>query len=93
MAAVELLTSEVVTNLILHVGTAGELVLHTGGESLRVEVVDHYRHLPVMQPGSRDATSGRGLRIVDALSRAWGVEEMTDNGKTVWFELDLRDYP
>lgn len=31
--------------------------------------------------------SGRGLRIVEALSASWGVEDIPDDGKTVWARI------
>jgi hypothetical protein len=34
---------------------------------------------------------GRGLRVVDAVSSAWGSERVGDDGKAVWFELDVRE--
>jgi hypothetical protein len=34
-----------------------------------------------------DDAHGRGLRIIDALADAWGVDPDTVQGKTVWFEL------
>ena len=30
---------------------------------------------------------GRGLLLVDTLSREWGVTVIHDDGKTVWFRL------
>jgi hypothetical protein len=34
-----------------------------------------------------DATTGRGLLIVDSLASRWGVIEH-DGGKSVWFEVE-----
>ena len=39
----------------------------------------------LLSPSPREL-SGRGLRIVEAMSDAWGVQP-TSTGKTVWFTL------
>jgi anti-sigma regulatory factor (Ser/Thr protein kinase) len=83
----ELLTSELVTNVVVHVGSSSELVITTTDGGVRVEVTDHDGRLPAIQAAGADATHGRGLAIVDALADAWGVDGRADNGKTVWFEL------
>ena len=83
--AAELMTSELVTNCVRHAHTAFELVVHDQGE-VRVEVSDSGAGCPrPLSPGEHDPT-GRGLRIVEALSDAWGVIPRNE-GKTVWFEI------
>jgi hypothetical protein len=41
---------------------------------------------PLSQDPPLDATSGRGLSLVEALSTSWGWTA-THGGKFVWFEL------
>jgi anti-sigma regulatory factor (Ser/Thr protein kinase) len=89
----ELLTSELVTNAVVHVGSSSELVITTMDGGVRVEVTDHDGRLPAIETAGADATHGRGLAIVDALADAWGVDGRADNGKTVWFELSLGTTP
>lgn len=85
--AAELATSEVVTNLVIHVRATGELLVSVDDGVVRVEVVDHDARRPTVRAIPDGAVSGRGLHIVQAVSRVWGVEDIPGNGKSVWFEL------
>ena len=85
----ELLTSELVTNALVHGGGDTTLVVDVDDERIRVEVIDLDAGLN-LAPLDVDVTAehGRGLTIVGRLARAWGVEPRP-RGKAVWFELDL----
>jgi len=83
----ELLTSELVANVVVHVGSPVELSVSVLDGAVRVEVTDAAGALPVLRPRSVEATGGRGMIIVDVLADEWGVEPIPDDGKTVWFEL------
>jgi len=82
-----LLTSELVTNAVLHSGCDDvTLCMQLDGERLRVEVFDGNPRLP-SRTGGRDVTArGRGLTLVEALAARWGAEP-TGDGKCVWFEV------
>ncbi|MFE4858841.1 ATP-binding protein [Streptomyces sp. NPDC056670] len=83
----ELLTSELVTNALVHTGQGAVVTVTVGEAGLRVEVQDFVAALPTpYAPSSDDGTHGRGLVLVQALADAWGVHEH-DRGKVVWFEL------
>jgi anti-sigma regulatory factor (Ser/Thr protein kinase) len=84
---VELLTSEVVTNALLHARSVGELAVYVSDTTIRVEVEDPSSLMPARRQGGVEAVSGRGLNIVDRLAAAWGVEPGR-RGKRVWFEVD-----
>lgn len=85
-----LLTSEVVSNAVLHAATSLAMdVRLLQGEVLRIEVRDGDPSIPQPRSVEYDATGGRGLFLVDALARRWGAEPDGD-GKVVWFELDAR---
>lgn len=86
----ELLTTELVTNAIVHVRSKSQLFLRAARGTVRVEVTDPDDRLPSMAAPNADDVGGRGLVIVNGLASAWGVER-TDSGKTVWFELSPRD--
>lgn len=82
----ELLVSEVVTNAVVHAGTAVELTASVSGNSLYVEVRDGSSHLPGLRNYTAMAGTGRGLRLLEQLVDRWGVRP-EDDGKTLWFEL------
>ena len=83
--AAELMTSELATNCVMHAHSEFELAINAH-DQIRIEVSDAGRGRPtLLQPDVR-ALTGRGLRIVDAMSDAWGVIANTP-GKTVWFTL------
>jgi anti-sigma regulatory factor (Ser/Thr protein kinase) len=81
-----LLSSELVTNAVLHAGGPIDLTASYRDRRLRLEVHDTSPELPTLQSvGVRNET-GRGLRLVDCVASQWGVMPDTD-GKTTWFEL------
>ncbi|HLF41231.1 MAG TPA: ATP-binding protein [Acidimicrobiia bacterium] len=81
-----LLTSELVTNAVLHAHSEVDLrVTRTDGGVL-IEVMDEDPSPVEPSPAPLYATHGRGLVLVDALARDWGIEPRTP-GKSVWFEL------
>lgn len=82
-----LLVSELVANAILHAGTTVQVVVQGGEERVRIEVHDGNVRLPTRKHYSKMSATGRGLVLVEKLSRAWGTE-LTPSGKMVWFELD-----
>jgi anti-sigma regulatory factor (Ser/Thr protein kinase) len=84
---VELLTSEVVTNAIIHGRSGPLLAVHITEGTIRVAVGDVSPELPVRRLGRVDDVSGRGVVIVDELATAWGVERERNGTKRVWFEV------
>jgi len=90
----ELLSSELLSNAVLHGspgGAIGLLVRHGGGV-IRVAVSDASAHSPVVLSADPHSLGGRGMAIVEAMSSRWGIENHDGGGKTVWFELDLSDF-
>ncbi|MFF1872383.1 SpoIIE family protein phosphatase [Streptomyces sp. CB03911] len=96
------LVSELVTNAVVHAGTAAEVCCLREDETVRVEVTDHHpeRGLPAFADvpdagvevyADPDDEGGRGLLMCSALSSCWGVEYAAGR-KTVWFRLALPDH-
>lgn len=83
-----LLVSELVTNVVRHVGGAASLLLEVRltGALLRIAVVDSSPAPPVTRPQGSGSPGGHGLWLVDTLADRWGSEDHAA-GKQVWFEL------
>jgi anti-sigma regulatory factor (Ser/Thr protein kinase) len=82
-----LLSSELVTNVIVHARSDMIVGVELDEQRLRVTVFDGSED----PPRRRDRLPpleehGRGLQVVDALATSWGVNEGI-RGKSVWFEL------
>lgn len=92
-----LLVSELVTNAVLHAGTAVHVAASVYPDRVIVAVSDDDPHHSPLRPDRGPmATSGRGMRLVELLASSWGVEVLSSS-KVVWFEkayqpviLDLR---
>jgi anti-sigma regulatory factor (Ser/Thr protein kinase) len=85
---VVLCVSEAVTNAIRHAEGVAALRLAVGRGTVRVEVADAVPgELAASDPGP-DATSGRGLLIIQSIASRWGVRP-DQQMKVVWFEVDL----
>jgi anti-sigma regulatory factor (Ser/Thr protein kinase) len=85
----QLCVSELVNNVIAHVGPGTPVTLASSmsGTSLRYEVRDpDLRALPTLLRAAGDDESGRGLALVDVVAERWGVDLGADR-KTVWCEL------
>ncbi|WP_324618058.1 ATP-binding protein [Streptomyces dysideae] len=89
-ADVQLCVTELVANVIRHVGEGTPVrvrVARVGGGRVRVEVGDpDARALPVLRHATGDDEAGRGIALLDAVALRWGVEQAVV-GKTVWCEL------
>ncbi|MFE8013257.1 SpoIIE family protein phosphatase [Streptomyces antibioticus] len=92
------LTSELVTNAVVHAGTHADVLCLRSEDGVRIEVGDRYpeREIPLQGSpatmGSPDREGGRGLQLCAAIATRWGVE-YTPTHKQVWFQLDLPDRP
>lgn len=80
----ELVATELTTNAMKR-GRPFTLELAKGDNSVLISVTDTSDGMPVVidNTGDTDAEAGRGMYIVDLLSKEWGVRP-TEKGKTVW---------
>jgi anti-sigma regulatory factor (Ser/Thr protein kinase) len=81
------LTSELVTNAVVHARTPFVVEVVRGSVLIRVAVTDRDTQPVQMRSYGPVSPAGRGLHIVSALADRWGVEE-SPTGKTVWFEIE-----
>ncbi|NDZ81414.1 SpoIIE family protein phosphatase [Streptomyces sp. SID10853] len=85
--SVELLVSEVVTNAVRYAERPVTLrLLRT--DVLRCEVGDDSPQLPRQRRARDTDEGGRGLFLVNRLTRRWGATRLS-TGKVVWFEIQV----
>jgi len=92
----EMVVSELVTNAVRH-GLTGQraiipmlqLVLLKHERRLVAVVTDPGDRVPALSKRGDFAETGRGLRIVAALSGSWGWAPLVTGGKAVWAAFDL----
>jgi anti-sigma regulatory factor (Ser/Thr protein kinase) len=87
--AVLLVVSELVTNALIHTDGRVRMDLTLINTRLRVAIADASPRSPV-RPTSIgwEATGGRGILLVEALSATWGTLPVS-GGKQVWAEIAL----
>ncbi|WP_432573183.1 ATP-binding protein [Kineococcus sp. SYSU DK005] len=84
-----LLSSELVTNAVLHGAPPVHLDAGFDGARVHLAVSDADPHHPVERAWDPTALGGRGVQLLRDLSEAWGVDVHAD-GKTVWCRVRLR---
>ncbi|MCW2905881.1 MAG: hypothetical protein JWL68_670 [Actinomycetia bacterium] len=92
-----LLTSELVTNAVVHAGTQVQVTCKLAAGAVEVVVRDSHPARMVPSPAPDDTvpaerTGGRGLLLPSALAAAWGVSYGTD-AKAVWFRMGVPGSP
>lgn len=83
-----LLITELVTNVVDHVGGEAELTveINAADDWLRIAVVDGSAVRPVVRELSMDHPRGRGMRMIQRIAERWGADEHL-GGKRVWCDL------
>jgi anti-sigma regulatory factor (Ser/Thr protein kinase) len=103
MDTAELIVSELVTNAVKMTGAHDPepkrsdakghhligVQVRMADRSLYVEVWDPGSGSPIVPEQSLDAEGGRGLFLVETLSKRWDVFWPRSGGKVVWAELDI----
>jgi anti-sigma regulatory factor (Ser/Thr protein kinase) len=90
-----LAVSELVTNAVLHAGTAIDVSIRRLGTGMRLEITDGNARVPMVEvehPEDLLATrsmTGRGLAVVAATADRWGADpgNGAGSGKTIWAEV------
>lgn len=81
-SASQILT-ELATNAVIHAGTRYDVEITFDAPSLKICIADKSTRVPLQRRHTEDATTGRGLTMVETLAASWGVEQRS-GGKTVW---------
>jgi anti-sigma regulatory factor (Ser/Thr protein kinase) len=82
--------TELATNAVIHTRAQFDVEVNLRNDVLRLLVADTSPRLPVKRMHSAEATTGRGMTLIEALGQAWGIEERSA-GKAVWCELIVDD--
>ncbi len=82
----ELIVSELVGNVVLHVGGSVEVAVEVSDDEVLLSVSDDSPLSPHLRVFSRTSSTGRGMRLVHSLSAEHGVRPCGD-GKTIWVRL------
>ncbi|MFF3129394.1 SpoIIE family protein phosphatase [Streptomyces sp. NPDC057908] len=85
----ELVTGELLVNVLLHTESGAVLTLEVLPEPVRrvrLSVQDRSSVWPRRRSPGETATSGRGLLLLDAVAARWGIEPRGE-GKAVWCEI------
>ena len=86
VADAELIVSELVGNVVLHVGGDVEVAVEVAADEVLLQVSDHSPLSPHLRVFSRTSSTGRGMRLVHSLSAEHGVRP-NGEGKTIWVRL------
>lgn len=87
---VRLVVSELATNAVTHARTPFTVSLSGREGAVLLMVRDGAASEPMLMAPRNLELGGRGLRIVQALSRDWGSSVDADGGKAVWAVFDAR---
>jgi len=84
-----IVVTEMVNNVVAHVGTPMTVLLGLHGGTMSVAVRDQSPYAPHFTGSPVPVTSygGRGLLLIDSVSRRWGSLVLA-GGKVVWATLD-----
>jgi anti-sigma regulatory factor (Ser/Thr protein kinase) len=85
----EVLTSEIVSNVVKHVGGMLTVAIQCDERNVAVAVADESPARPLQRRRpAGDDIGGRGMQIVHRLAAEWGCHPVSEGeGKVVWFRV------
>ncbi len=88
-AVVELLTSELVANAVVHGPPDGDITVHVRSQdrTFEVAVADDSPTVPVVRHSDPLSEGGRGMMLVELMAAEWGVRVEDGDRKAVWFQV------
>lgn len=86
--SVALVVSELATNAVTHARSPFSVLARSDQQVIRISVRDTSSVIPELRHVDPVDGPGLGLKMVDAIAGAWGVE-VTAAGKAVWAQLAL----
>jgi 3-hydroxyisobutyrate dehydrogenase-like beta-hydroxyacid dehydrogenase len=86
---VTLVASELATNALAHAGTSFTVTLAAFSDVVVLVVKDGSAASPVKADADAFDDAGRGVAIVDCVSREWGVTSDVITGKSVWATFNV----
>jgi anti-sigma regulatory factor (Ser/Thr protein kinase) len=89
--SVRLVTSELATNALVHAQTAFSLSLSASDTEVVLTVRDGSHALPERRAAQVLDATGRGLEIVEMVSREWGINQDEAGSKGVWASFAIRN--
>ena len=88
--AIALVVSELVTNAVRHARTEITVKVARRADRVEIEVTDQGGGQVTLQAPPPSVAHGRGLQLVQTLTRRWGVIPAgSGSGKTVWCTVPL----
>ena len=82
-----LIAGELLANARQHGMPPVSVCVRGAADHMRIEVTDASPRTPIRPTPSAVNMTGRGLALVQALSRQWGVDRHPNGSKTVWTEV------
>jgi anti-sigma regulatory factor (Ser/Thr protein kinase) len=86
---ITLVASELTTNAVTHAGTPFTVKITAFADAVVLTVSDGSASLPRRLDALTDDDAGRGVAIIDVVSRDWGVVVDATAGKSVWAAFDV----
>jgi len=86
--SIALVVSELANNAVTHARSPFSVLARSDQQVIRISVRDASPAIPELRRVGPAEGSGMGLKMVDAIAAAWGVD-VTAGGKAVWAQLAL----